>query len=80
MCMHVCLLSQAHVTLFEALDCSTPASLSMGFSRQEYMSGLPGPPPGDHPNPGIKPMSLVSPALQVDSLPTEKSGKLESYN
>ena len=68
------------MTLCEALDCSTPAPLSMGFSRQEYLSELPGPPPGDHPNPGIKPMSLVSPALQMDSLPTEKSGKLESYN
>jgi len=38
----------------------------MGFSKQEYWSGLPGPPPGDLPDPGIKP---ASPALQVDSLP-----------
>ena len=36
---------------------------SMGFSRQEYWSGLPCPPPGDLPNPGIEPASLVSPAL-----------------
>ena len=42
------------------------APLSMGFSRQEYWNELPNPPPGDLPNPGIKPMS---PALQVDSLP-----------
>ena len=48
------------------------APLSMGFSRQEYWSGLPGPPPGDLPNPGIKP---ESPTLQVDSLPAELSGK-----
>ena len=41
--------------------CQTP--LSMGFSRQEYWSGLPCPPPGDLPNPGIKPMSPASPAL-----------------
>jgi len=35
----------------------------MGFSRQEYWSGLPfPPPPGDLPNPGIKPTSLVAPA------------------
>ena len=40
--------------------------LSMGISRQEYWSGLPLPPPGDLPDPGIKPMS---PALQADSLP-----------
>ena len=39
------------------------APLSMGFSRQEYWSGLPCPPPGDLPNPGIKPTSLMSPAL-----------------
>ena len=47
------------------------ASLSMGFSRQEYWSGLPCPSPGDHLNPGIKTTSPVSPALQVLSLPTE---------
>ena len=35
----------------------------MGFSRQEYWSGLPCPPPGDLPNPGIEPVSLTSPAL-----------------
>ena len=34
------------------------------------------PPPGDLPDPGIEPVSPVSPALQVDSLPTEPSGKL----
>ena len=39
------------------------APLSMGFSRQEYWSGLPCPPPGDLPKPGIKPASLTSPAL-----------------
>ena len=39
------------------------AALSMGFSRQEYWSGLPCPPPGDLPNPGIKPASFKSPAL-----------------
>ena len=37
--------------------------LSMGFSRQEYWSGLPCPPPGNLPNPGIEPTSLMSPAL-----------------
>ena len=36
------------------------APLSMGFSRQEYYSGFPCPPPGDLPNPGIEPVSLVS--------------------
>ena len=41
------------------------APLSMGFSRQEYWSGRPCPPPGDLPNPRIE---LTSPVLQVDSL------------
>ena len=44
------------------------APLSMGFSRQEYWGGLPCPPPGDLPDPGIEP---GSPALPVDSLPSE---------
>ena len=48
------------------------APLSMGFSRQEYWSGLPFPSPGNFPDPGIEPRS---PALQADSLPTELQGK-----
>ena len=48
------------------LACQAP--LSMGFSRQEYWSGLPFPSPGDLPNPRTKPRSL---ALQEDSLPCE---------
>ena len=39
------------------------APLSMGFSRQAYLKELPFPPPGDVPDPGITPLSLVSPAL-----------------
>ena len=46
--------------------------LAMGFSRQEYWSGLPCPPPGDRPNPGIKP---ASPALAGGFFTTEPSGK-----
>ena len=48
--------------------------LSM-FSRQEYWSGLPFPPPADLPDPGIKPTSPASPALQAGSLLIEPSGK-----
>ena len=44
----------------------------MGFSRQEYWSALPFPPPGDLPDPGIK---LRSPALQADSSPSEPPEK-----
>ena len=43
----------------------------MGFSRQEYWSGLPCPPPGDLPNPGIEPVSLVCPALAGGFFTTE---------
>ena len=63
----------SHVRLFATpwiVACQ--ASLSMGFSRQEYWSGLPFPSPGDLPNPEIK---LRSPALQADSLPSEPRGK-----
>ena len=49
------------------------ASPSVGFSRQEYWSGLSFPSPRDLPDPGIEPRS---PALQVDSLPSELPGKL----
>ena len=52
----------------------------MGFSRQEYWSGLPCSAPGDHPDPGIKLTSPTSPALQVDSLPTEPPGKPRVYD
>ena len=50
---------------------SCQAPLSMGFSRQEYWSGLSFLPPGDLPDPGIKPVSL---ALQTDSLPLSHQG------
>ena len=50
-----------------SLVCGSP----WGFSRQEYWSGFPCPPPGDLPNPGIKP---GSPALQADSLTSEPPG------
>ena len=64
-CLHACMLShsspvQLLVTLWN-VACQVP--LSMGFSRQEYWSLLPDTPPGDFPNPGIKTMSLTSPAL-----------------
>ena len=52
------------VQLFATLwTAALQAPLSMGFSRQAYWSGLPFPSPGDLPDPGIKPTSLISPAL-----------------
>ena len=51
------------------------APLPVGFSRQEYWSGLPCSPPGDLPNPGIKPISLSSLAPASGSLPLTSLGK-----
>ena len=50
-----------HAKSIQTIACQAP--LSMGFSRQEYWSGLPWPPPGGIPNPGIKPTSLKTHAL-----------------
>ena len=57
------------------------APLSMGFSKQEYWSGLPFPSPGDLRSPVIEPLSLMSPALTAGSLPLVPPGKplLNSY-
>ena len=68
-------LAQSCLTLCDPMDCiALQAPLSMGFSRQEYWSGLLYPPPGDLPDPGIKPTSPDFPALQVDSLPLNHQG------
>ena len=65
-CVLLCL------TLCDHMDCSAPRLLyPWGFSRQEYWSVLPCPPPGDLPNPEIEP---GSPVLQADSLPSELQG------
>ena len=66
----MCVLGRlSHVQLFVTLwTIACQAPLSMGFSRQEYWSGLPFPSPGDLPNRGIEPRS---PALQADPLPSE---------
>ena len=54
----------SHLQLFATLwTVAHQASLSMGFPRQEYWSGLPCPPPGGLPDPGIEPTFLMSPAL-----------------
>ena len=66
-----CLFTKASLLPSEKKPAQTPcdpmettrASLSMGFSRQEYRSGLPCPAPRGLPDPGIEPMSLASPAL-----------------
>ena len=54
---------QLYPSFCDPMDCACQAFLSMGFSKQEYWSELPCPPPGDLPDPGIEPVSLISPAL-----------------
>ena len=72
-----CMLSNlSSIQLFATLcTIANQAPLSMGFSRQEYCSGLPCPSPRDLPNPGNKPTSLTSPALTDGSLPQVPPGK-----
>ena len=69
----LCLVAQSWPTLCNPMNCSPPSSSVYGdFSRQEYWSGLPSPPPGGLPNSGTEPRS---PALQADSLPAELPGE-----
>ena len=72
----MCMLSRfSRVHLFVTLwIVAQQAPLSMGFSRQENWSGSPGPTLEDFHDPGIKPTSLVTPALQADSLPLSHQG------
>ena len=74
---HVCMLSHFnHVWLFAALwTIACQAPLSMGFSRQKYCSGLPCPPLGDFPNPGIQPHLFCILHWQVGSWPLVPLGK-----
>ena len=79
----VCMLSHfSRVRLFATLWTVThQAPLSMGFSRQEYWSGLPCPPPGDLPDtsdPGTEPMSLMSPALAGGFFTTSATWEAQS--
>ena len=74
----------SHVQLFAILwTIAHQAPLSMGFSRQEYWSGLPCSPPGDLPNPGTEPTSLTTPALAggffITSTP-EKSNEVNNLS
>ena len=73
-CIHpmMYLVSQSCPSLCDPRTVTTGLLCPWGFSRQEYWSRLSCPPPGEFPNPGIKPRS---PTLQVDCLPSESSEK-----
>ena len=62
LCMHGKSLQSCPI-LCNPMDCSLPGSSVHGIFQAEYWSGLPCPPPGDLPNPGIEPTSRMSPAL-----------------
>ena len=63
-CMQdACYVAQSCTTLVTPWTVTSQALLSMGFPRQKYQNGLSFPPPGDLPNPGMKPVSFLSPAL-----------------
>ena len=70
--MKVKVKSLSRVRLCDPWTVAHQAPPSMGFSRQEYWSGLPFPSPGDLPNPGIEPRS---PTLQADALTSAPPGK-----
>ena len=74
-CVHVFSCVQLFVTPRTILYTVRQAPLSMGFSRQEYWSGLPFPTLGDLPDPGMKPVFLVSPKLAGGLFTTESPGK-----
>ena len=61
----LCLVTQSYPALCDPMDCGLPGS---SVSRRGYWKGLPCPPPGDLPNPGIEPRY---PTLQADSFPAE---------
>ena len=78
---HVCMLSCfSRVRLFATLwTVAHQAPLSMGFSRQEYLSGLPSPSLGGLPDPGMEPSSPASLALQAESLLLGHGGSLHTH-
>ena len=74
-CVCVCSVAQLCLILLDPIDYSLPGSSVHGTSQARILGWVAFPSPGDLPNPEIKPASPVPPALQVDSLPTEPSGK-----
>ena len=85
-CVCVCMRARAHVCCFSRVwlfatlwTVANQAPLSVWFSRQEYWSRLPRPPPEGIPDPGVEPLSPASPALHADSLPLSLWGSPCTY-
>ena len=74
--LHGCSVAQLCPTLCDPMECTWPTPLFMAFSRQEYWSRLPFPPPGDFFDPGIEP---ISSALVGGFFTTEPPGKPDSF-
>ena len=67
-----CSVGQSCLTLSDSMDCSPPGFSVLGILQARILEWVAIPPPGDHPNPGVKPRS---PTLKADSLPAEPPGK-----
>ena len=70
MCVCVCSVAQSCLTLCNCMDCSHPGSSVHGIFQARILGGSPSPPPGHLPNPGIKLVSLMFPALRSGSFTT----------
>ena len=73
-CVYACSVAKSCPTLWDPMDLAHQVPLSIGFSRQEYWSGLAFPPLGDLPDPEIEPMSHVSPAFRGILCPLSHQG------
>ena len=73
------LVTQSCPTLCDPMNCSPPGSSVHGILKQEYWSGLLFLPPGHLPNPGIKPVSLMSPALAGKFFTTDTTWEAPLY-
>ena len=76
---HMCSVAQSCPTLWSPMDWGLQVPLPVGFSRQEYWSGLPFPSPGDLPDPDTELASLAASDLQVDSLLLSHQGSPKKY-
>ena len=75
-----CVCTQSYLTLAIPRTVAHQAPLSVEFSKQGYWSGLPFPPPGDVPDPGIRPRSLASPALAGGFFSLSHLGAVGTYS